>query len=95
MLVVKEKEYQTSKMLSFKTLTLAPIDIKLIDKKILNKEETIWINNYHSKVYREISNKVTLNVKKWLIKAHQKTSSKLYILLLHVSSRSTGKFHKS
>ena len=72
MLVVKEKEYQTSKMLSFKTLTLAPIDIKLIDKKILNKEETIWINNYHSKVYREISNKVTLNVKKWLIKACKK-----------------------
>tara|TARA_B100000686_G_scaffold353260_1_gene458170 strand:+ start:8156 stop:9958 length:1803 start_codon:yes stop_codon:yes gene_type:complete len=69
MLVKKDKNYKANKMLSFKTLTLAPIDVKLIDANLLNKEETIWINNYHSKVYSEISNKVALNVKKWLKKA--------------------------
>ena len=72
MLVVKDKDYVANKMLSFKTLTLAPIDIKLIDKNLLNKEETIWINNYHSMVYKEISTKVTLNIRDWLKKACKK-----------------------
>ena len=30
---------------------MAPIDKELIDLKILNKKEKIWLNNYHKKVF--------------------------------------------
>ena len=35
----------------FENLTMAPIDKELIDLKILNKKEKIWLNNYHKKVF--------------------------------------------
>mgnify|MGYP001170322293 CR=1 FL=1 len=35
----------------FENLTMAPIDKELIDFKILNKKEKIWLNNYHKKVF--------------------------------------------
>jgi Xaa-Pro aminopeptidase len=38
----------------FLNLTLAPIDKNLIEKKLLNKSEINWLNNYHSKVYNNL-----------------------------------------
>ena len=38
----------------FENLTLAPIDKNLIQKKLLNKTEIKWINQYHSKVYYKL-----------------------------------------
>ena len=38
----------------FDDLTLAPIDKSLIQKKLLNKIEIKWLNNYHSKVYNNL-----------------------------------------
>jgi len=38
----------------FEDLTLAPIDKSLIQKRLLNKSEINWLNNYHSKVYRNL-----------------------------------------
>ena len=37
--------------LKFENLTYAPIDKKLIIKKLLNKNEILWINQYHQNVY--------------------------------------------
>lgn len=37
--------------LSFQTLTLAPIDYNLINFKILNRSEKIWLKNYHQKIF--------------------------------------------
>ena len=42
--------------LKFEDLTLAPIDKNLINKKLLNKEEIKWLNNYHSKVFFKLKN---------------------------------------
>ena len=39
----------------FDNLTMAPIDKDLIDLKILNKNETNWINNYHQKVFNNLN----------------------------------------
>ena len=33
---------------------MAPIDKELINKKLLNQDEKIWINRYHKKVYNNI-----------------------------------------
>jgi Xaa-Pro aminopeptidase len=41
-------------MLGFETLTLAPIDRRLIDAEILGREDTAWLDAYHARVLREI-----------------------------------------
>lgn len=53
--------------LCFETLSLCPIDRHLIDLKFLNIEEIRWINQYHEKVYHEISPHILeKNVVDWL-----------------------------
>ena len=39
----------------FENLTMTPIDKDLIDRSLLNKNEKIWLNNYHSKVYKSLN----------------------------------------
>jgi Xaa-Pro aminopeptidase len=38
----------------FDNLTMAPIDKDLIDHNILNKNEKLWINKYHNKVFNNL-----------------------------------------
>jgi len=40
--------------LSFETLTLAPIDVRLIDRGQLTDAELDWLNAYHARVFEEI-----------------------------------------
>jgi Xaa-Pro aminopeptidase len=37
-------------LLSFETLTLVPIDARLIDRNLLTPEEIAWINGYHARI---------------------------------------------
>jgi Xaa-Pro aminopeptidase len=53
-------------MLGFETLTLAPIDRTLIDKKLLTREEREWLDAYHARVREVIGPQVTGAVKEWL-----------------------------
>lgn len=41
-------------ILAFETLTLVPIDQRLIDATLLDEEERDWLNNYHARVLKEI-----------------------------------------
>ena len=45
---------KTKKKLGFVDLTMAPIEKSLINKKLLNIDEINWLNNYHSKVFKNI-----------------------------------------
>ena len=49
--------------ISFDNLTMAPIDKDLIDEKLLNRNEKKWLNNYHKKVYQNISSYMDKNEK--------------------------------
>ena len=60
-------ESEFGKFLSFETLSLCPIDKKLILKSLLNKDELIWLNNYHKKVLRALKPSLKPEVLKWLI----------------------------
>jgi Xaa-Pro aminopeptidase len=52
---------------SFETLTLAPIDRRLIDVAQLSPQERVWIDDYHARVRREIKPLVDDEaVKVWL-----------------------------
>jgi Xaa-Pro aminopeptidase len=57
------------KFLEFETLTLCPIDLRLIDEKLLTMAERDWLNAYHKRVWREIGPQVTGPVKVWLKEA--------------------------
>ena len=68
MVVTKLNDKKNNNMLCFKTLTLAPIDINLINYTLLSHEEIGWINNYNSSVYNNISIHLESGKKKWLKK---------------------------
>ena len=53
--------------LIFRNLTLAPIDLKMINFKLLTKKERDYLFNYHLEVYSKLSNYLNKNEKKWLI----------------------------
>ena len=55
-------------MLAFETLTLAPIDINLINYNLLTEEEINWLNNYHNIVFKNISSELDKQNKNWLKK---------------------------
>ncbi len=53
-------------MLGFETLTLAPIDCNLVDVALLTTDELAWLNDYHARVYGEISPLVSDATKAWM-----------------------------
>jgi len=53
----------------FKNLTMAPIEKDLINKKMLNKKEIDWLNNYHLKVKKNLFRFMNCEEKVNLIRA--------------------------
>ncbi|MFT3976342.1 MAG: aminopeptidase P family protein [Sphingomonas bacterium] len=54
-------------MLSFETLTLAPIDRDLIDPTLLDEEELAWLNAYHARVAEALGGLLAGEERDWLI----------------------------
>lgn len=55
--------------MKFDTVTLVPIDKRLIDISLLNDDEIKWLNDYHKRVEREIGPHLDPAEKKWLKEA--------------------------
>ncbi len=53
-------------MLGFETLTLAPIDRRLIDIDILTEDERAWLNAYHAEVRETLSGQMDGAGRTWL-----------------------------
>jgi Xaa-Pro aminopeptidase len=53
-------------MHGFETLTLAPIDRKLIAPELLSAEERAWLDEYHARVMQEIAPLVDEETRTWL-----------------------------
>ena len=56
-------------LLGFSTLTLAPIDLSLVDTTLLNPRERAWLDRYHAKVRDQISPLLDTQVANWLAHA--------------------------
>lgn len=58
-------------MHSFETITLAPIDRRLIVPRLLSAEETAWLDTYHQRVFGVLSGwpSLTADERKWLEQA--------------------------
>ncbi len=51
---------------AFETLTLAPIDRRLIDAAMLTAKERVWLDSYHQRVRETIGPLVDAPTRKWL-----------------------------
>ncbi len=69
MLVVPVQKNEGGTFLGFKTLTLVPIDHHLIDISLLTAQEIKWINDYHARIYNELSARVDEQTEVWLQQA--------------------------
>ncbi|HCG8217398.1 TPA: aminopeptidase P family protein [Vibrio parahaemolyticus] len=58
-------------VLSFESLTRCPIDKRNINVDMLTRPELAWLNDYHQKVWEQISPLVEGEVKEWLREATQ------------------------
>ncbi len=56
-------------MLSFETLTLAPIDRRLIDADLLDRAERDWLDAYHARVRDELAPLLDTPTAEWLAAA--------------------------
>lgn len=70
-LVVETKTNGDFPVLSFESLTRCPIDVRNINVDMLTRPELKWLNDYHQKVWDDISPLVEGEVKQWLETATQ------------------------
>ncbi len=54
------------RMLEFETITLAPIDLDLVEPMLLTDEETNWLNAYHERVRDTLEQLVDDETRRWL-----------------------------
>ena len=71
--IVKEKSNKN--FLCFEHLTRVPLELNLINKKLLSSFEIKWINNYHKKVYQDLSKLIDKDDKELLLFLKRKTTT--------------------
>ena len=71
LLVVEERAIAGGErpMLGFETLTFAPIDLSLIEPKLLDADEIAWLDDYHARVRKVLSPRVDAATLRWLAQA--------------------------
>ncbi len=62
----EDSETEFGKFLGFETLTLCPIDTRLIIPSMLSVRERAWLNKYHQMVYDKLSTELDETEKAWL-----------------------------
>ena len=62
----REIEGGDTPMLGFETITLAPIDRRLIDMNLLNDDEREWLDAYHARVFETLRDRVNEPTRTWL-----------------------------
>ena len=59
-------------MLEFRTLTLAPLEHRLIDSSLLHQDEIEWLDSYHETIFETLSPHCTPGTAAWLDRACRK-----------------------
>lgn len=74
LLLVREANFPatTKPFLTFETLTLAPIDRRLIELRLLTPHERSWLDAYHARVLQEVSPHLDTAPATWLAEACRK-----------------------
>jgi Xaa-Pro aminopeptidase len=61
-------------MLGFDTLTLAPIDLRLVEPKLMDDHEIAWLDAYHARVRKALSPLIDAPTRRWLAGATRRLS---------------------
>lgn len=77
LVIVTSSEFDDEErpMLTFETITLVPIDTRLINAHMMSAAEITWLNIYHAKVREKIAPHLQGKEKEWLIKATESITS--------------------
>jgi len=62
-------------LLAFETLTLAPIDLALVEPSLLAADEIAWLDAYHARVRETITPLVDADTAAWLTEATRETAA--------------------
>ncbi len=62
-------------MLGFETLTLAPIDLALVELKLLDADEIAWLDAYHARVRKTLAPLVDAPTRRWLVQATRRLAA--------------------
>jgi Xaa-Pro aminopeptidase len=54
---------------TFETLTLAPIDVRLVEPALMTAQEIAWLDAYHARVAKELAPLVLADTRTWLAEA--------------------------
>lgn len=65
-LCVEDQKNEYGQFLKFETLTLFPIDLNLVDKNALSPNEIQWLNDYHQRVFEQLSPSLNQEEVTWL-----------------------------
>ena len=57
--------------LDFETLTLCPIDTRLVDRALLGDDDAAWLDGYHAEVRRRLAPLVDGDALAWLVERTQ------------------------
>ncbi|MEZ5757896.1 MAG: aminopeptidase P family protein [Emcibacteraceae bacterium] len=71
LVIVRPSDFEEDErpMLRFETITLVPIDTRLVNAHMMSAAEITWLNIYHAKVREKISPLLEGAEKEWLINA--------------------------
>jgi Xaa-Pro aminopeptidase len=69
--VVEDEKHSTADKTwyTFNAVTMCPINTELVNKKLMTSDQIKWLNDYHKKVYAELSPLLDKAHQKWLKKA--------------------------
>jgi Xaa-Pro aminopeptidase len=56
-------------MMGFETITLAPIDLNLVEPGLLTEGERVWLNAYHARVFETLRSQLDEEARGWLEQA--------------------------
>ena len=65
------QETEFGHYLNFETVTLCPIETRLVNPSLLTQDEVNWLNDYHTHVYNELKDRVEGEALTWLTERTQ------------------------
>jgi Xaa-Pro aminopeptidase len=77
LVVVEERAISDGErpMLGFETLTLAAIDLSLVEPRLMDADEIAWLDGYHARVRKVLSPRVDASTRAWLAKATRRLAT--------------------
>ena len=77
LLIVEKREIKGGErpMLGFETVSLAPIDLTLVEPGLMTADEITWLDAYHARVRKTVSPLVEPLVRRWLVTATRRVGT--------------------